>query len=52
MSGIELEGSAKLVWIDGVDFGADGMASTTLALVAPLLVLGIGVGKVGGFKSW
>lgn len=31
--------------------GAAGVASTSLAFLAPTVVLGVGVGDDGGFKS-
>lgn len=42
-SGNFLASTAKLVWIDGMDFGAAGMASLGLTLIAPLLVLVTGL---------
>jgi len=36
---------------EGIDFNAAGFASILLGLVAPAVVLGVGVGDVGGFKS-
>lgn len=42
-----LEGSRT----EGMDFGSAGIPSTSGALAVLELVLGVGVGEVGGFRS-
>lgn len=36
---------------EGMDFGSAGIPSTAIATAVPELVLGVGVGEVGGFRS-